>query len=293
MNFKLEGITKKYGSHCVLNAFSADFSDGIYGLLGPNGAGKSTLINILVGLLKPNEGHICFDGNDIKKLNERYLGVIGYLPQYPHFYGNYSVLELMQYMSFLKKIPKQEMTSRIRELLHFVNLDTIENRKISQLSGGMRQRLGIAQALLNDPKLLILDEPTAGLDPKERIRFRSLMAQLASDRTILLATHIVSDVAFIANEIILLNNGTKLQQNTPERLIASMKGKVWEIIVPETNLHKYLASFQISNARHTENGCELRIIADHLPDAVQVTPNLEDVFLYYFGEAANHETNMV
>ena len=293
MNIKLEGITKNYGSHCVLNAFSAEFSDGVYGLLGPNGAGKSTLINILVGLLKANEGRICFDGKDVKKLNERYLGAIGYLPQYPHFYGNYSILELMQYMSLLKKIPKSEMADRIHEILHFVNLDTIQDRRISQLSGGMRQRLGIAQALLNDPKLLILDEPTAGLDPKERIRFRSLMAQLASGRTILLATHIVSDVAFIANEIILLNDGTKVQQDTPEQLIASIQGKVWEITVPENKLPAYLASFQVSNARHTENGCELRIIAEHLPEAVQVTPNLEDVFLYYFGEAADHETDMV
>lgn len=287
MKIELKNITKRYGKHCVLNSFSAEFSEGIYGLLGPNGAGKSTLINIIVGLLRKNGGTIRFDGKDIENIGENYLNDIGYLPQYPKFYGNFTVLEFMRYMAALKHVRKSEMQGKIHSLLQFVNLEDAANKKTSALSGGMRQRLGIAQALLNDPKLLILDEPTAGLDPKERIRFRSLMTQIAADRTILLATHIVSDVSFIANEILLLQNGVKIQQDTPEHLLAAMQGKVWQVTVPEQELHHYLAKYSISNARHTEKGYALRIVAEHMENGTLTEPNLEDVYLYYFGECEN------
>ncbi len=287
MKIELENITKRYGSHLALDSFSAQLNEGIYGLLGPNGAGKSTLINIIVGLLRKNSGTIRFDGKDIDEIGEDYLNAVGYLPQYPKFYGNFTVLEFMRYMAALKRVKKEQAPERIRSLLQFVNLEDAVNKKTSALSGGMRQRLGIAQALLNDPKLLILDEPTAGLDPKERIRFRSLMTQIAADRTILLATHIVSDVSFIANEILLLQNGVKIGQDTPEHFLSMMQGKVWQVTVPEQDLHRCLSKYSVSNARHTEQGYVLRIVSEHMENGVLTEPNLEDVYLHCFGECEN------
>jgi ABC-2 type transport system ATP-binding protein len=286
MDISIENVTKKYGSFKALDNFSASFSNGVYGLLGPNGAGKSTLINIIVGLLKSNGGSVKFNNKNVVELGDEFLNYIGYLPQYPRFYANFTVYEFMKYMAALKSIPKKESDNRIHELLNFLNIFEHKNKKTSQLSGGMKQRLGIAQALINNPEFLILDEPTAGLDPKERIRFRNLISQLAKDRTVLLATHIVSDVSFIAKEIILLRNGIKVQQDTPEKLIKLVEGKIWITEIESNQLNDALAKYTVSNARNTENGYELRIVSEKHPEfdtVKQATPNLEDVYLYYFG----------
>lgn len=287
MEIELKNITKKYGANTALDDFSAVFTTGVYGLLGPNGSGKSTLINVIVGLLKRNSGEIFFDGKSVSELGETYLENIGYLPQYPKFYPNYTVYEFMHYMSVLKALDKKDIPERIDSLLTLVNLEAYKDRKTSALSGGMRQRLGIAQALLNNPRFLILDEPTAGLDPLERIRFRNLISGIAEERTVLLATHIVSDISFIANRILLLKNGKLLLMDKPENLLKTMNGNVWLLTVSPELVMEYQKRFQISNVRYTEAGCELRIVSEKCPDVNQadlVLPNLEDVYLYYFGE---------
>lgn len=287
MKIQLEGITKSYGKFKALNNFSAEFSAGVYGLLGPNGAGKSTLINIIVGLLKKNGGSIKFDGKDISEIGESYLDLIGYLPQHPRFYGNFTVFEFMRYMCALKGIPKHGMDDKINHVLGFVNLTEKSDCKTAHLSGGMKQRLGIAQAIINDPKFLILDEPTAGLDPKERIRFRNLISQLSEGRTILLATHIVSDVSFIAKELILIKQGTLLMQKTPSELIKEIEGKVWTASVSDDRIEEIIQKFSVSNARKTDNGYDVRIVSEQSPDIVgaELTlPNLEDVYLCYLGK---------
>lgn len=287
MNISLEHITKRYGSFTALNDFSASFSSGIYGLLGPNGAGKSTLINIIVGLLRSSSGSIRLDGKDVAEMGEGYLEHIGYLPQYPSFYRNFTVLDFMRYMAVLKDIRKNDIDSRIMSILGFLGLSEQRNKKTAHLSGGMRQRLGIAQALINDPQLLILDEPTAGLDPKERIRFRNLISRLAEGRTILLATHIVADVEFTAKEIILLHNGQKLIQDTPEALVSKINGMVWTAEVGADRLNELFSKYSVSSARNTNHGYELRFISEKKPElenAQLAVPELEDVYLYCFGE---------
>ena len=287
MKINIEKITKLYGNFKALDGFSAELTEGVYGLLGPNGAGKSTLINIIVGLIKKNGGTIRFDGRDIVDTGEKYLDRIGYLPQYPKFYGNFTVYEFMQYMSALKNISRSRINKRIDELLEFLNLSEQRDKKTSRLSGGMRQRLGIAQALINDPEFLILDEPTAGLDPKERIRFRNLVSQLGKNRTVLLATHIVSDVEFTAKEIILMKGGKKILQSVPTDLTVSMNGKIWKAEVDSDRLDTLLHAYSVSSVRNTDNGYEIRIVSDNIPEdieAVPAVPDLEDVYLHYFGE---------
>jgi len=202
MQVRFEGLSKKYKGKYALRDFSATLDNGVYGLLGTNGAGKTTLINLFMGIIKGDGGKIYIDGKDIRQLGADFLDNIGYLPQYPQFYKDFTVLEFLRYMCVLKGVEKAKGERRIQELLDTVNLADAANKKVGALSGGMRQRLGIAQAMLNDPGILILDEPTAGLDPRERIRFRNLISQFAQDRIVILATHIVPDIEFIANRIL-------------------------------------------------------------------------------------------
>lgn len=286
MKILFEGITKQYKGKYALKDFTTEIGTGVYGLLGTNGAGKTTLINIFVGILKSDAGRVSIDGVDVKKMGLNFLSRIGYLPQYPRFYKNFEVIEFLQYICALKDIPKQQGEHRARELLEIVHLGGSEHKKIGALSGGMRQRVGIAQAMLNDPDILILDEPTAGLDPQERIRFRNLITKFSHGRTVLLATHIVSDIEFIANEVILLKEGHLLMQDSPQNLIHSMENKVWSETVTDEVLDDKLGSLKISNMLRDHDGIHLRIIGDERPDemAVPVQANLEDVFLYRAGE---------
>lgn len=286
MVVEFEGLSKKYKGKYALRDFSATLGSGVYGLLGTNGAGKTTLINLFMGLSRPGGGEISIDGRNVKQMGAEFLGNIGYLPQYPQFYRDFTVLEFMKYMCVLKDIPSDVGQVRIRELLETVNLTDAVSKKIGALSGGMRQRLGIAQAMLADPGILILDEPTAGLDPRERIRFRNLISRFAENRIVIIATHIVPDVEFIANHIILLHEGNMLKFDSPTELCRELEKKVWSIELNEPDVPASLVHHTISNMAREDNGIRLRIISEEKPhpEAVTVTPNLEEVFLYHCGE---------
>lgn len=287
MKIEFRKVTKSYGKDIVaLDGFSATLYPGIYGLLGANGAGKTTLINILVGLLPCTSGSILVDDVPISKAGSNYLSKLGYLPQYPRFYRDFTIADFLRYICALKNIEPNEGEIRIHELLEAVNLQDVSKKRIGELSGGMRQRVGIVQALLGDPKVLVLDEPTAGLDPQERIHFRNLIAQFSENRIVLLATHIVSDVDAIANQVIILKKGQLIQKNTPEALERDMEGKVWEMTVTSHRELLQLNSNQISNIQQKQGVFRVRMLSEKKPvrDAVEVSPNLEDVFLYYFGK---------
>ena len=286
MRVEFQNISKYYGRKCVLNQFTATLEHGVYGLLGPNGAGKTTLINIFIGILQKSSGRLLIDGQDVEKLGTEFLGHIGYLPQCPQFYKNFTVEDFMAYICVLKDIPEIAGRQWTEELLEMVNLTEHRRKKIGALSGGMRQRLGIAQAMLNRPDILILDEPTAGLDPQERIRFRNLISQFSADRIVLLATHIVPDVEFIANEVLLLKNGILLKQARSGELTQAIAGKVWELTLPDPQMTKRFDAMQISNMIHDADGVHLRMVCENCPgeEASPALPNLEDVFLYYCSE---------
>ena len=278
-----ESVSKQYKKKYALKNFTATLSEGVYGLLGENGAGKTTLINTFVGILRGDSGTIRLDGQDVRTLGKAFLSQIGYMPQYPVFYRDLTVKDFLLYMCALKDIPTHEAQDRVSELLATVNLTDAQGKKIGALSGGMRQRVGIVQAMLSDPKILILDEPTAGLDPSERIRFRNLISRFAQGRTILLATHIVSDVECIAREILLLKQGTLLMQGTPAALEQSIEGKVWNVTAGARDAALLTDMYCVSNMKQEDGQFTLRIATDGCPvkAAQPVQPNLEDVFLYY------------
>lgn len=286
MKVRFDGLSKKYKGKYALRDFAATLENGVYGLLGTNGAGKTTLINLFMGIIKSDGGEIYIDEKNIRTMGAEFLGNIGYLPQYPRFYRDFTVLEFLRYMCVLKDIPKDTGEARIWELLETVNLTEAATKKVGALSGGMRQRLGIAQAMLADPGILILDEPTAGLDPRERIRFRNLISKFAENRIVILATHIVSDIEFIANQIILLHEGNMLKLGTPAELCLELVGKVWGLTLEEPDVPTELVHHTISNMARENEGIRLRIISETQPHpaAIPVTANLEEVFLYHCGE---------
>lgn len=287
MEVVFEHVSKRYKKKYALYDFNSVLRRGIYGLLGENGSGKTTLLNIFVGILKSDGGNIFINGRDIKTLGTDFLSHIGYLPQYPRFYKDFEVLEFLKYICALKGIPAYEGEKRAKELLEIVNLSEAQNMKIGALSGGMRQRVGIVQAMLGEPDILILDEPTAGLDPQERIRFRNLITKFSENRIVLLATHIVSDVEFIANQVIILKKGRIIKQDTPEALMNGIEGKVWSVKILNNRIDDRFEKYKISNMHRQDDNIVLRIISDKKPDvnSTNVKPNLEDVFLYYFGES--------
>ena len=286
MQLEVSNVTKYYHKKKALDHVSFTLENGIYGLLGVNGAGKSTLINILVTSLEATEGQILYEGKDIRANLTEWLSVLGYMPQTLNFYRNYTVEEFLQYVAALKKIHVGS-DRRIRCLLNYVNLYENRNKKIGALSGGMLRRVGIAQALLNNPKILILDEPTAGLDPKERIRFRNLISGIAADRMILLATHIVEDIEYIADEVLFLHNGMLIAKDSPETLCRNMYGKVWEFTARRNALNEILPYYKISSVQPENDRCILRIVSEKKPfaSAVPTTARLEDFFLWHVGES--------
>ena len=285
MELKTCGLTKQFGSKTAVKDLNITLTNGVYGLLGANGAGKTTLMRLLCNLQAPTSGQIFLGGKNIAGLGERYRALLGYLPQYFGYYPDFSALDFLFYVSALKGLEEKAARKKSKELLEAVGLSREAKQKIKTFSGGMKQRLGIAQAMLNDPHILILDEPTAGLDPKERVRFRNLISAFSKDRIVILSTHIVSDVEFVAEDIIMMKAGQVLHFGNPQKIVSEIDGKVWECTVPTDSAEKYAAAYNTSNLRHTgENRTVLRIIADCPPmkNAVRVQPTLEDLYLFYF-----------
>ncbi len=292
MNLTINGISKKFKDKVAVDNFSVTLNTGIYGLLGLNGAGKTTLMRILADVSNQSSGEILIDGKNKNELGADYRALIGYLPQDVGFYKNFSAEKFLYYVCALKGIGKEEGKIKIDELLKFVNLDKDRKRKIGKFSGGMKQRLGIAQALLNDPKILILDEPTAGLDPNERIRFKNLIADISKDKIVILSTHIVSDIEFIANEVLVMKDGVLVEKLTPSQMIDKVRGKVYSLKINEEMLHNVQRQFRVSNIVRESGNIVVRIVGDEKPNilgsvCVEEEPNLEDVFLYYFKEGNN------
>lgn len=291
MKLELDGLTKEFGDFTAVNHINLTMTNGVYGLLGVNGAGKTTLMRMLCTLLKPTSGTICCNGKVIFSMDSEYRKLLGYLPQDFGFYPEFTVEDYLLYIAALKGIRPVVAKKRVKELIAKVGLSKAAHKKMKKLSGGMKRRAGIAQAMLNDPKILILDEPTAGLDPNERIRFRNLISELSEDRLVLLSTHIVSDIEYIANEIWLMKDGEILHKGSIDELINSMTETVWECLVPKNRVSDFMEKYKISNMKSEINQVMLRIISHEKPveNAMRVEASLEDVFLYYFGEKAGDE----
>lgn len=280
----LENLTKSFENNVAVDNFNYIFKPGIYGLLGANGAGKSTLMSLICNILKPTNGKIYLDEVDIKKNSKNYRKKLGYLPQEVGYYPEFTAFDFLSYMCALKGIQGNETKQQINELLKVVGLFEEQFTKIRTFSGGMRQRLGIAQAMLNNPSILILDEPTAGLDPQERIKFRNLISLFSEEKIILISTHIVSDIECIANKILIMKKGKLICEGYKENILKKLENCVWECSVPVNMLNEFTTKNLVSSINLQERCAIIRIIDKNKPyqDAMPVYPNLEDLYLYYF-----------
>ena len=281
----LSHIRKDYGKFTAVEDINLELENGLYAMLAPNGAGKTTLIKMITTLLYPTSGEILYNGMDIYKMGETYRDVIGYLPQHFGYYKNNTPTQYLDYLAALKGISKEAAREKIPELLELVGLSDVSNKKMKKFSGGMIQRVGIAQAMLNDPKILVLDEPTAGLDPKERMRFRNLIAELAKDKIVILSTHIVSDIDYIADDILMMKKGSLILNCSTEDAIHSMNGKVWNCKLHQSQIDEISERLRVVNLHHEQgNEVLLRIVSDTQPTrgAVNVPPTLDDLYLYHF-----------
>lgn len=285
LELKLCRVSKHYKNKIAVDGAEAVFTRGVYGLLGANGAGKTTLLRMLACVLLPTSGEILLNGQEIRRMGGDYRRLLGYLPQDFGYYPDFTAYRYLMYLSQLKAVPEDIAAMRIEELLVQVGLEADAGRKLKTFSGGMIRRVGIAQALLNEPEILILDEPTSGLDPKERIRFRNLLSSLGRDRIVLLSSHIVSDIENIAEEIILMRQGSFLLQERPEALLKHAQGKVWEYLADAEEALGMEESYLVSNRKNENGRVRLRLLSEEkpAPGAVNAAPELEDVYLYYFG----------
>ena len=282
---ELKNISKKYGRVTALKSVNITLGSGIYALLGPNGSGKSTMMNIISGILPPTDGEILYNGQGIRSLGTAYRERIGYMPQYPGMYPSFTVRDFLLCMSELKGLPRGN-EGEVDYILRRVELDDCADRKISALSGGMKQRLSLAQAVLGSPEIIILDEPTAGLDPKQRIAVRNFISETASDRTVLWATHIVPDIEGIAREVIILKQGEVTDIAAPEKLIQKMSGKVWRVRVEHNAAEEFRKKYRICSTVPDGDGLMLRLLSEGQPceGAEPLVPTLEDYYLYIFGD---------
>ena len=285
MELYIENVSKKFKDMTAVDDVSLRITPGVWGLLGANGAGKTTLMRMIAGIMEPTSGEIRYNGILIKDLKESYRDIFGYLPQEFGFYPEFTVKDYLEYVAALKGLTSNASKRKIDELLERLSLSHVKRKKIEKLSGGMKRRVGIAQALLNDPEVLILDEPTSGLDPGERVRFRKLLSEFAQDRIVLISTHIVSDVEFIATQNAIMKNGKLLSTGTTEELVQQLNGKVWGTTIPMNLLSKYEQQLQIVNIRNEEHGTvSIRYLADNpvTKDSVALEPRLEDLYLWLF-----------
>lgn len=287
MKLEIRHVTKRYRDKMAAADVSLTLTAGVWGLLGANGAGKTTLMRMLAGILRPTEGQILCDGVEIGALGAAYREKLGYLPQEFGFYPEFTVQDYLEYMAALKGLPRAEAARQIDALLERVSLAEVRRKKIVKLSGGMKRRVGIAQALLNDPEILILDEPTAGLDPGERVRFRNLLSEFAQERIVLISTHIVSDVEYIAAENAVMKDGKIIAVDTTEGLVQQIEGKGWQGSAPAGELPRWEHCLQVVNLRNETDGTvALRYLAEapQLPGSIPARPKLEDLYLWLFPE---------
>ena len=291
MELCLNNVSKQYKDKLAVNALTLTLREGVYGLLGPNGSGKTTLMRMICTILRPTGGSINLDGEDITALGEGYRDLLGYLPQDFGYYPNFTGRDFLMYFAALKGLTRYQAEEKCAELLELTGLSGVADKKLRAYSGGMRQRIGIAQALINDPKILILDEPTSGLDPAERAKFRNIISSLSDGRIILLSTHIVSDVEYIADRIVLMKNGQAVLEDAGEDICNNISGMVWECGVPQREADRLAAEHVTTNLHNTHDGVQLRIVSEirPTPDAVSVEPKLEDLYLYYFRQELKNE----
>jgi len=283
MRLEINQVSKQYRKNAwALQEINLQLTPGITGLLGPNGAGKSTLMRILATISQPTIGTVSWNGTDIRKNPDELRRRLGYLPQDFGIYPHLNAIEFLEYAAALKGLGGRQMKTRILELLELLNLHHDLKRPIGGFSGGMRQRIGIAQALLNDPSLLVIDEPTIGLDPEERMRFRSLLTDLSSERIILFSTHIISDIESTADQIAIISKGRLLRKSDPSLLLGNVQGKVWSVIIQDQDIQELRTKWTISGTIRREDGLQLRIVSDQppSPEAIAVPPSLEDAYLY-------------
>lgn len=294
MQLEMKELTREFQKFTAVNQINLTFTNGVYGLLGVNGAGKTTLMRMICTLLPPSSGSILLDGKDIFQMGAEYRKILGYLPQDFGFYPEFSIEDYLEYIAAIKGLRPAAAKEKTEKLLHQVGLWEARKKKMKKLSGGMKRRAGIAQALLNDPKILVLDEPTAGLDPNERVRFRNLISELSKDRIVLLSTHIVSDIEYIAKEILLMKDGSIKAIGTAEEITASMPCSVWECRADRSEVTRYTEKYKVANIKTLGDGVELRILSEEAPveNAVKVSATMEDVFLYFFGEAVQDGANV-
>lgn len=292
MELKINGLSKSYGNNKALSSFSMTFTPGIYALLGPNGSGKSTLMNLITGNLTADEGSITYDGEDVGKMGAAFREKLGFMPQYPGLYPTFSVEEFLWYMATLKGMTKERAASAIPAVLEAVELSDVARHKVRSLSGGMKQRLALAQATMGDPEIIILDEPTAGLDPKQRIAVRNYISQIALNKIVLIATHVVSDIEYMAGDVILLKKGVIADHGSPQKLVEKMEGKTWSVLCPERNVSRLSELLHVTGiAKEKDGDVALSFISDRnlTGHAAPRTPTLEDYYLYIFGGATENE----
>ncbi len=285
MELTIDNITKQFKDVKAVDTVSLHITPGVWGLLGANGAGKTTLMRIIAGIMKPTSGRILYDGIPISQLKESYRDIFGYLPQEFGFYPEFTVKDYLEYIAVLKGLTKADSRHKINQWLRQLSLSHVKTKKIAKLSGGMKRRVGIAQALLNEPEVLILDEPTSGLDPGERVHFRKLLSEFAHDRIVLISTHIVPDVEYIATKNAVMKGGKLLAVGTTEELVELVQGKVWSTRIPMNRLPEYEQKLQIANIRNEDNGeISIRYLAEKpfTQDSFCVTPHLEDLYLWLF-----------